>query len=164
MKAIETTYKGYRFRSRTEARWAVYFDALGVNWEYEKEGFVMPDGTWYLPDFYLPDHKAWVEVKGQCCTTEEYEKCRQLNIGSGQPVIMLIGSPEIFSDKVIFAPEAFIDGEPGNGVVIMPEYSQYFPFYFTSCIDPDYFTEHRDAVIAARSARFEHGEKGGVHA
>jgi hypothetical protein len=39
IKAIETRYKGYRFRSRLEARWAVFFDALGVEWEYEKEGF-----------------------------------------------------------------------------------------------------------------------------
>jgi len=40
--AIETRYKGYRFRSRLEARWAVFFDALGVIWEYEKEGFEVP--------------------------------------------------------------------------------------------------------------------------
>lgn len=25
IKAIETEYKGYRFRSRLEARWAVFF-------------------------------------------------------------------------------------------------------------------------------------------
>lgn len=31
MKAIETRYKGYRFRSRLEARWAVFFDALGLS-------------------------------------------------------------------------------------------------------------------------------------
>ena len=30
IKAIETVYKGYRFRSRLEARWAVFFDACGV--------------------------------------------------------------------------------------------------------------------------------------
>ena len=35
LKAIETEYKGYRFRSRLEARWAVFFDACGVKWEYE---------------------------------------------------------------------------------------------------------------------------------
>lgn len=55
MKAIETRYKGYRFRSRLEARWAVFFDALGIKWEYEPEGFVSDDGGMYLPDFYLPD-------------------------------------------------------------------------------------------------------------
>ena len=31
IKAIETYYKGYRFRSRLEARWAVFFDAAGIN-------------------------------------------------------------------------------------------------------------------------------------
>jgi hypothetical protein len=28
IKAIETRYKGYRFRSRLEARWSVFFDAM----------------------------------------------------------------------------------------------------------------------------------------
>ena len=30
--AIQTEYGGYKFRSRTEARWAVYFDALGITY------------------------------------------------------------------------------------------------------------------------------------
>jgi hypothetical protein len=63
IQAIETKYKGYRFRSRLEARWAVFFDALGIEWEYEKEGFTNGE-DFYLPDFYLPHHKVWVEVKG----------------------------------------------------------------------------------------------------
>ena len=53
LKAIETEYKGYRFRSRLEARWAVFFDACGVKWEYEPEGYDLGDGTYYLPDFLL---------------------------------------------------------------------------------------------------------------
>lgn len=64
IKAIETYYKGYRFRSRLEARWAVFFDAAGIKWEYEPEGFVMSDGTNYLPDFYLPESKTFFECKG----------------------------------------------------------------------------------------------------
>lgn len=64
MKAIETVDKGIRFRSRLEARWAVFFDAVGVKYQYEPEGYVLSDGTRYLPDFYLPDIKMWVEVKG----------------------------------------------------------------------------------------------------
>ena len=67
IQAIETQYKGYRFRSRLEARWAVFFDALGIKWEYEPEGFEIPfdDGNIrYLPDFKLVEHDIWVEVKG----------------------------------------------------------------------------------------------------
>ena len=63
MKAIETEYKGYKFRSRLEARWAVFFDAIGIKWEYEPEGYQFEDGTMYLPDFYLPDLATYVEIK-----------------------------------------------------------------------------------------------------
>lgn len=51
IKPIETYYNGYRFRSRLEARWAVFLDALGVEYEYEPEGFELPSGKRYLPDF-----------------------------------------------------------------------------------------------------------------
>jgi hypothetical protein len=92
IKAIETKYAGIRFRSRLEARWAVFFDALDIEWVYEPEGFEitsfsweypepyrslakpgyrLPAGVepiqqkwWYLPDFYLPAFGCWVEVKG----------------------------------------------------------------------------------------------------
>lgn len=73
MKAIETMYAGTLFRSRLEARWAVFFDELGIKWEFEPEGYVVglsdpiadADRTvHYLPDFYLPNTETWVEVKG----------------------------------------------------------------------------------------------------
>ena len=35
LKAIETEYRGYRFRSRLEARWAVFFDVCKVKWEHK---------------------------------------------------------------------------------------------------------------------------------
>lgn len=60
----ETFYNGIKFRSRLEARWAVFFDALGIRYEYEPEGYNLPNGIGYLPDFYLPDLKIWIEVKG----------------------------------------------------------------------------------------------------
>lgn len=49
---IETEYNGYRFRSRLEARWAVFFDTLEIPYEYEAQGYSI-DGTPYLPDFIL---------------------------------------------------------------------------------------------------------------
>ena len=63
IKAIETKYAGCRFRSRLEARWAVFFNAMGIAWEYEPEGFVVNERP-YLPDFFLPESGTWVEVKG----------------------------------------------------------------------------------------------------
>lgn len=65
IEAIETRYKGYRFRSRLEARWAVFFDAMGCDWSYETEGFLLPNGERYLPDFIVrtPDFNMLYEVK-----------------------------------------------------------------------------------------------------
>lgn len=66
MKAIQTRYGGCHFRSRLEARWAVFFDALGLKWEYEPEGFDLGDGVYYLPDFRITSPQgltSWYEVK-----------------------------------------------------------------------------------------------------
>lgn len=63
IKALETRYNGYRFRSRLEARWAVFFDEMGWSYEYEPEGFELDRGIKYLPDFYLPEFNMYVEVK-----------------------------------------------------------------------------------------------------
>ena len=66
IEAIETSYAGYRFRSRLEARWAVFFDSLRIPWEYESEGYLIgAEKRPYLPDFWLPEAGTWVEVKGE---------------------------------------------------------------------------------------------------
>lgn len=49
---IESVYKGYRFRSRLEARWAIFYDKIGLSWEYECEPVVTAAGH-YLPDFVI---------------------------------------------------------------------------------------------------------------
>ena len=53
-------YRGTRFRSRLEARWAAFFDALNWEWAYEPI-----DLDWYIPDFILrfPHAPVVVEVK-----------------------------------------------------------------------------------------------------
>jgi hypothetical protein len=62
--AIQTSYGGCRFRSRQEARWAVFFDALELKWEYEPQGFLVGRRRRpYLPDYYLPDLGLWLEIK-----------------------------------------------------------------------------------------------------
>lgn len=60
--ALQTRYAGCHFRSRLEARWAKFFDLMGIAWDYEPEVFDGP--TRYLPDFWLPELNLWVEVKG----------------------------------------------------------------------------------------------------
>ena len=87
IKAIETEYNGYKFRSRLEARWAVFLDALGVDYEYEPEGFELPSGKRYLPDFKVKCYGTrgcdndepfdlYIEVKGNMtlCDAERIEE------------------------------------------------------------------------------------------
>lgn len=93
IRPIETEYNGYRFRSRLEARWAVFFDELGVPYEYESEGFDLGDGIRYLPDFWLPEQECWVEIKPprewgfhpECDLLAEQTDCRFLLYITGNP-------------------------------------------------------------------------------
>lgn len=78
IEAIKTRYNDITFRSRLEARWAVFFDILGIKYFYEYEGFKLDplpeinfkkfitiflnkDQLWYLPDFYIPKQEKFPE-------------------------------------------------------------------------------------------------------
>lgn len=174
IKPIETYYNGYRFRSRLEARWAVFFDAAGIRYEYEPEGFNLGDGYYYLPDFYLPDYDVWVEIKGKQLTGEEREKierfcaakCDTANGGSrfrllegqipneliaisekivGIPAFMYISPDEM--EKANQRLELGLNDKLKNGVLML------------SCWTPGCSTDVMiESLTKARQARFEHGE------
>lgn len=91
MQAIDTVFKGYKFRSRLEARWAVFFDTLGIDFDYEPEGFNLGDAGYYLPDFWLPHLQMWFEIKPESPTHDEKIKARRLAELSGQHVTILYG-------------------------------------------------------------------------
>lgn len=94
--AIPTKYNGYSFRSRLEARWAVFFDALNVRFEYEKEGYDLGALGWYLPDFWLPDigSGVWAEVKPEeGLHATAHQKLSALSRITQQNSIMLVGTP-----------------------------------------------------------------------
>lgn len=177
LKAIETVYHGYRFRSRLEARWAVFFNTLGWRWEYEKEGFEFEDGTRYLPDFWLPDIEAWVEVKGEI-TIGDLKKVEHLVLEGGHPLIIVsdFDWEPPFSQSIWLGvrnlPESSYLGRrmdkpaeevgwarPGYSFVelcariVALESESWQTLRDARWIEPD-------AIAAARGARFEHGENG----
>lgn len=92
MDALPTAYGGATFRSRLEARWVVFFDALGVEWRYEPRSFTFPTGLMYLPDFYLPGLHCWVEIKPTAPTREEALKASSLARATREPVYLFAGS------------------------------------------------------------------------
>lgn len=92
--AIATHYAGRKYKSRTEARWAVLFDACGIPYWYEFEGHDL-GSTWYLPDFWLPSpFNLFFEVKGEEPDSLERMKCSHLARDSGQVVLIGVGQPE----------------------------------------------------------------------
>ena len=98
IKAIQTYYNGYHFRSRTEARWAVFFDNANIRYQYEPEGYELSDGTKYLPDFYLSDFGIFVEIKPllkgvepdemQATYRKQEELCRKFRDEVGSILLM----------------------------------------------------------------------------
>lgn len=186
IKPIETEYNGYRFRSRLEARWAVFFDILGIPYEYEKEGYDL-NGKWYLPDFWVPAWDAFVEIKGEAPTQEEKIKCAKLAKASGKNTLLIHGTPIPSGHKIAYfyssgectdtlgefrqcrrCPEIFIvwkdDNDNAYGAMSIghpkvEEYMKKDPRH--ECLDrwPLVHAEIEQAFNAARSARFEYGRR-----
>lgn len=184
MRAIETIYKGHRFRSRTEARWAVFFSAINYRWEYEPQGYLLDSKTPYLPDFKLifsEERVIYCSIKAEESDDFDAEELRKLHLladGTSKEVILLSGRPTLRSYNMVRP-----DSEPN--VLCAVFFKDYKPFvgkvdeYWHQSLnmDPstgrDYFSmnERRagkafgkgyiKALREAQGARFEHGETPG---
>lgn len=175
IKAIETRYKGYRFRSRAEARWAVFFDTLGLKYVYEPEGFELPCGR-YLPDFLLPEIDYWFEVKGQKPTPDEVVKCGFLYDATQRPVILAVGPPSP-EPQLLRIPLFWVEEDAGADIlaprfVFADDRRNERQFWLLDdenpeahCLGPDTGRDHdrwplihsatQRGYTAARAARFE---------
>lgn len=183
IKAIETTYNNYKFRSRLEARWAVFFDALGIKYEYEPEGFDLGDGIWYLPDFWLRirgDWGIWVEIKPRSYFLDatDLEKELRFSISLWQKwleegghdsgymyshVYVLcggeIGKHEIASFSRTMRPVwDFNKKEWVDAFEVIVEHVDDEGFNMLGYFDWPDDDRVKKAYTAARQARFEHGE------
>src|SRR3990167_4849797 len=168
MNPIETVYKGYRFRSRLEARWAVFFGTLGIKWEYEVEGYKLPSG-YYLPDFWLPvfENGMYVEVKPDIKSfLPTQAKVQDLCIESQKPVWICDGVPEA-KEYLCFYPtgqkEVPLDLRFGIPLFDQAEFEDRM--FIDSGLQAEELwnlvsKNYQDAVYKARQVRFEHGEQG----
>lgn len=170
VKTIETHYKGYRFRSRLEARWAVFFDAMGIDYEYEPEGFDLGDGIWYLPDFLLHfnDQEVYLEIKPKNYAEKIKndflkEKVHKFCMQTDKEIVLCMGMPDDYLlilrkantqafidiyDSDIELQKRFPDRRPNFEIFLHKH-----PISF-SALGADKFQK---ALHLARSARFEKG-------
>lgn len=163
LKAIATSYNGYRFRSRLEARWAVFFSALGLVWEYEPEGFDLGEGVYYLPDFkvHYPDGDYWFEVKpAGPMSAEDLVKIEKFSTMA--ELIVLIGPPEFKAYPI--SSHGKFDSENTFGAFLWsykkrPWFDDMANFLdLCEHIRSDAHIKIKKAANVARSARFEHGD------
>ena len=186
VSAIPTRYAGCRFRSRLEARWAVFFDAAQIGWNYEPEGLSVTlggrshrrGGMPWLPDFEIETGQL-VEVKGHLepddltrllLLASEVARC-----GTGKDIAVLGNVPrpganrwpvQLHSHRGLWAvPWDLMTGcpldRPGPRVDLakLPpgQTNDWFINGMPGHREPSWAV---GALAKARGARFEHGESG----
>lgn len=167
IQTIQTQYKGYRFRSRLEARWAVFFDAIGIPWDYEVEGFTNGEIS-YLPDFVIWGN-GYIEIKPCEPTNREKEKVRMASLSDDVfGVCVLSGDPYSYLGS-IGSRKSFHFYRKGNEQI--NEFFELLFFLFKFVPDAEtpeerfaqvlpYIVKASVGAERARGARFEFGENG----
>jgi len=99
IKSKPTVYTGMRkdkpteFKSKLEARWAVLFDLLGQEWEYEPHAILVDGSYKYCPDFWIPKSDCYYEIKPGVPTEEEYKKAEMCLMATGKDIFFLCDTP-----------------------------------------------------------------------
>jgi len=166
IKAIETHYDFYRFRSRLEARYAVFFNAMGIQYHYEPEGYHLGKAGPYLPDFFLPRVACWVEIKPALPSDEEKDKVQALADAQRQSAYLSVGLP---SAHTLLSEEekAVLHATPGQGktdAMLWIPYAQAIAEWLG--VDASWSVLQiyhlvgriQQALRDGHGARFEHGE------
>lgn len=167
IRPLETMFRGFRFRSRLEARWALFFEVLGIKWDYEVQGFELPSGAYYLPDFYLPEVGLHAEVKPTLPTSgEDYLKIQDFVLAKPENAILLLdGRPDFRLYQLIQRVEDEVGTDSWILWALLDIHSKpkWFirqhrlaaGFEFEEFSRPEDFTEkYREAVYASRAERF----------
>ena len=161
VRALPVAYRGFRFRSRLEGRWAVFFDAIGIEYQYEPQGFQFDRGVCYLPDFYLPRVNTFAEVKPDLLTDNERWVCEQIVLATGRSFLYLEGPPD-------FRPYYCVSLDAGDltAYTVSLDIGTYRKYYrdesrlFSCPSDEDLeeenvSDEYREAVYLSRGCRFD---------
>lgn len=150
-KPIQTRYSEHLFRSRLEARWAVFFDQLGIKWQYEWEGYSFENYA-YLPDFFFPEFDYYAEIKPNDNERVDFSRWRSFVTCSKKALLMLYGLPNAEPTILICEPDM---GGICDTVVPFANYvkNKFGLFYGSDTIS---FNDHfRDAIRSAKEYQFE---------
>lgn len=161
IKAIPTRWKGWYFRSRTEARWAVFFDVMDLEFEYEPESFELSNGQIYPIDFWLNKPRWFAEVKPDYLTGEEEFKTREIAGGIAVNVLWLVGLPDFKAYRAASVwGDQYTVSEYSLDIYSFPKlWKEAKPRFYSDLgyhtkAESQFSKRYRDAVYAAREERF----------
>jgi hypothetical protein len=104
---IPTKYEGITYRSRLEARWAVFFEHLDFVAHYESDRVLdYNDKTMYVPDFDVVDgikfntwvENYWIEVKPTPPNQEYLDYIASLPIRPNTELFIVVGEPSFYQE------------------------------------------------------------------
>lgn len=161
IKAIETEYNGIKFKSRLEARWAVFFDTLGLTYRYKSEVFELA-GVKYAPDFYIPELNIYVEVKGttEACKKDFWRMAHFVDFnGPLNEKLMIVGAIPDYTkitfdyDKNRFSTPSFLmlycdNGVKADEVTLVMPYDSYSTYVYSSGVN---FGVNYDTAFSPKS-------------
>ena len=130
MKALETEYNGILFRSRLEARWAILFDALNLEYVYEPECYVLSNNQKYTPDFYIKKYNLFIEIKPNYDWLKNEYHFNRYKLFEKQ-LLVLSGDFPNFDVNYLFNCYADDEGKEYDGDVVFCPNTKYEPFFYS---------------------------------
>lgn len=128
---IPTIYKGVKMRSILETKVAMFLDALNIKWIYEPKCFMLSTGILYKPDYWLPELKQWLEVKGDI--KEHNKEISKIFVQDNHTTLILISPQEVYWYSYLdgnYHSDAYSDGQADTCEAIQiglcPHCKKYF--------------------------------------
>lgn len=166
-------YKGNNFRSKLAAKWAVFFDAMGIIYEYEPECIELSETLKFIPTFkikvYTPNYDKYVDyyVKVTKNPLDEYqmEQIYSLVRMKKESLLLLEGPPDLVHYLEYF-PCDVIRVESVSVVFDDTKYGLYITGGY-DILEPDDSLEPSDtkteAIELARKLKFNLTQKNMVY-
>ena len=152
MRAENTQYGGYHFKSRLEARTAVFLDTLGVEWQYESVTISYADrAKTYTCDFFLPDLSSglFLEIKPSYPSDEEVLKAEHLCVQQRRDVAIVYNTSFLLPFKRARVVESY-DAPPLRALLFRYEKNTKKTSWTDACVwkerDGVFFLEPRRSV------------------
>ena len=144
MDSGETRYKGKCFNSELEARWAVFFDALGVAYERATEAVDLGELGQCTPGFKLGrlskkgSESAWIEIRSEPPTDDDVERCVALAKATQCDGFIIAGAPGFREGQPTYSTTAILhDDRSETGVMALRSCAWYEHSWYPWIVCPE---------------------------